>query len=883
MDPLSVIASVVAISQALGASIKTLQGFANASLEFCDMLNEISTLQGWLSQLSSALDGIDQSQMQVSAEAVDRLETLRSELNDVFIDLNDLASRLSRSHKLLTMKMGGHTPKISKIEWQLTRGKVVKLRDRAQRCRENLSICLELLELSQQLQQGRLVMEIRDIVQTSTGELDKYLSAILNTTQYQSSSIQSMSARIDTRLADLEAQLSIAVPHRPGAPFISMPSAIPTDTSRIHIQASFRQPCGRYCKCQCHGTSTLRTPSWTRSLIGSLVVHYNSGTAILGKSSCDVSACRAGGRGSINIYYTFPNWLLGRAISISSDWGCLTNVGASLHVLVPRVIEPLGLWRAVMYSDFTWLRHKITSKEFMPTDVEVTGEGFLSHILRYRHYGMTSFLLDIGFRPTFIDSSGGSAILVARRILRFDEDLSPDIVRLLERIIEFEEDYTEVSTIIHESVLGTNSISLEDALATDPSSINIHDEFGYTPLHWAAEKGYHDKVEILIRHGAKVDVRHSRHQKIPLHHAAFADSLPAILVLLQNGANIHSRDFRGYTPLHCAVKNLKSLRALLDAGADPNLKSIMGATPLHLAANMSFDNSIKTICGLSISDEMQIETTAQSTGSSDKSDGAFYRNVECLDPASMKPNDGGGEIMSDLVLAGANPDMTDNDMMTPLIYAAAAGNVTAMWHLGSKLEARLDMVARDGMTALDYTAVYWGAEQINCLRTLAIKGIDPDSPSPFGYTTLGFFEQRMSCPWLPGQRRPTQEDVFAFYCLILELRRRNWESGLFLGTRERLVPEGGASCCCCVGDERQLRKWLGWKWQKLYDDPGLANCVWDGGESGPGAESGFLTRDEDLESDYDGIATLFDEMPLALSPYDEEDGIEGDEFFDALE
>ncbi len=58
-----------------------------------------------------------------------------------------------------------------------------------------------------------------------------------------------------------------------------------------------------------------------------------------------------------------------------------------------------------------------------------------------------------------------------------------------------------------------------------------------------------------------------------------------------------------------------------------------------------------------------------------------------------------------------------------------------------------------------------------------------------------------------------------FYSLVADLRRQNWESGLFLETKAEL--EAG-------GEVERLRRWLGWLWQRLYDnDNEFADQIWD--------------------------------------------------------
>jgi ankyrin repeat protein len=66
-----------------------------------------------------------------------------------------------------------------------------------------------------------------------------------------------------------------------------------------------------------------------------------------------------------------------------------------------------------------------------------------------------------------------------------------------------------------------------------------------------------------------------------------------INLLIEKGADIHAKAFRGYTPLHCGIRRFDSVRALLQAGADPNVHDMMGLTPLHLSTATGCDECVK--------------------------------------------------------------------------------------------------------------------------------------------------------------------------------------------------------------------------------------------------------------------------------------------------
>lgn len=150
MDPLSIIASTIAITQALGFGIKTLQSLANSNVEFCDLLNELSSLQEWLSQL----DALDLSAVQsLSMDAIRRLENVKSSLQVLAGDLDEIIRGFHCGQKASVAAMNDKSNikiKISKLAWQRNRSTVIRLRERAKQCREELVAGLGLLGLSEQ-------------------------------------------------------------------------------------------------------------------------------------------------------------------------------------------------------------------------------------------------------------------------------------------------------------------------------------------------------------------------------------------------------------------------------------------------------------------------------------------------------------------------------------------------------------------------------------------------------------------------------------------------------------------------------------------------------------------------------------------------------------
>ncbi|RBR23433.1 uncharacterized protein FIESC28_03812 [Fusarium coffeatum] len=149
-------------------------------------------------------------------------------------------------------------------------------------------------------------------------------------------------------------------------------------------------------------------------------------------------------------------------------------------------------------------------------------------------------------------------------------------------------------------------------LNLDPTTINVQDNDGNTPLHYAARAmGRHDALyapvfTFLCERGADASIRNHKGQT-PLHSLFKLDGIEshyetsnerapvmdttAILTLLAHGANVTDADDDGNTPSHLVADTLcygNAASLLLDHGADPARQNSKQETALHRAARGTY-------------------------------------------------------------------------------------------------------------------------------------------------------------------------------------------------------------------------------------------------------------------------------------------------------
>ncbi len=130
-------------------------------------------------------------------------------------------------------------------------------------------------------------------------------------------------------------------------------------------------------------------------------------------------------------------------------------------------------------------------------------------------------------------------------------------------------------------------LRLEDILTADPGAAHAFSGDGWTPLHLAAAFGTPQAVDMLLQHGAQVDVwsqNAARNQ--PLHAVVALSRIPeTVNLLLAHGADPNAIQAGGFTPLFSAASaNRRDIAEILvKNGAHAHHRSDLNKTAMDFA------------------------------------------------------------------------------------------------------------------------------------------------------------------------------------------------------------------------------------------------------------------------------------------------------------
>ncbi len=206
----------------------------------------------------------------------------------------------------------------------------------------------------------------------------------------------------------------------------------------------------------------------------------------------------------------------------------------------------------------------------------------------------------------------------------------------------------------------------------DHKNLDELDESGLTELHKAVMNTDIYSIQKLLEAGAGINIKETRSEWTPLMLASDQHDYKIMEILLRNGASVNNVDINGRSALHITIGRgigpggdlVKQVQLLLDHGSSVNLKDNGGMSPVYAA----IERGNPDILQLLIEKGGNLQSSFCGMGPifillmSD-----VYHYERCIDI---------------LLSVGVDINGTfDDDMYTPLMYAAALNRKGAVLHL----------------------------------------------------------------------------------------------------------------------------------------------------------------------------------------------------------
>jgi ankyrin repeat protein len=134
---------------------------------------------------------------------------------------------------------------------------------------------------------------------------------------------------------------------------------------------------------------------------------------------------------------------------------------------------------------------------------------------------------------------------------------------------------------LHRAVRDENLGDVKTFLEKYPDQVNARDEFGRTPLYWAAREDNIEICEILLSHGADINAA-TPDGWTPLHTAVYNKNPRIVVLLIEKGADVNVKNSDSETPLHWAARRGEKglIEPLIAKGAALDARDNNGKTPL---------------------------------------------------------------------------------------------------------------------------------------------------------------------------------------------------------------------------------------------------------------------------------------------------------------
>lgn len=189
--------------------------------------------------------------------------------------------------------------------------------------------------------------------------------------------------------------------------------------------------------------------------------------------------------------------------------------------------------------------------------------------------------------------------------------------------------------------------------------------FADDAIHIAAFAGNLDKIRALLDQDPKLVESRNSEQETPLHRAACGGHAAAVELLLQRGADINSKAYNEFTPLHLAA-DAAVAKILIKAGADLNGIDAWGKTPMQMAVQ---ERKLDVVDAILESGQSLDLTSAVMLNKRD-----LALDILKRDPDSLKRLDGGSDLWGNTTPLGIVAGRGDKELVELFLNAGADVN-----------------------------------------------------------------------------------------------------------------------------------------------------------------------------------------------------------------
>jgi ankyrin repeat protein len=277
----------------------------------------------------------------------------------------------------------------------------------------------------------------------------------------------------------------------------------------------------------------------------------------------------------INIFGTLAGVIL--AIPIFMFWGVNKNITLSLSSMCVVDEKNPGSYNKLCMNVTRYAIIAGADINFIHPTWGVTP---LGESLRMNNHPLTYLLLEQGADVNRADIDGKPPLRWALHDaemfnLLLENGASSDFIdddgmNLLQRSIA---DYDKNNSI---------KMSILKKLISSGNNVNRISNYGWTPLHYAAQKGHEESTLLLIKHGADLSATSPKDGFMPIHAAS---NLKTMKLLIQHGSPINRKTKAGENLLHIAARgdSLEMVKFLIDKELPINAPDNYGYSPLHRA------------------------------------------------------------------------------------------------------------------------------------------------------------------------------------------------------------------------------------------------------------------------------------------------------------